>query len=126
MAQVSAVPTYIGDNLKGFDIRTSPFPGFPTDLQPQTMALLTTCTGSSLVEEYVFDKRMSHGMCEQVYNVSSYIAFHFNFIMCRRETSKSTFRSDNIFFLACLGQSYMFCCLGIILIVALQRILFLL
>ncbi|XWS10087.1 hypothetical protein CRYUN_Cryun39dG0045500 [Craigia yunnanensis] len=46
--------------LKGFDIRTSPFPGFPTDLQPQTMALLTTCTGSSLVEESVFDKRMSH------------------------------------------------------------------
>ncbi|XVE50095.1 hypothetical protein DITRI_Ditri01bG0133800 [Diplodiscus trichospermus] len=58
--QVSAIPTHIGDNLKGFDIRTGPFPGFPTDLQPQTMALLTTCTGSSLVEESVFDKRMSH------------------------------------------------------------------
>ncbi|EOY13252.1 hypothetical protein QUC31_002227 [Theobroma cacao] len=58
--EVSAVPTYIGDNLKGFDIRTSPFPGFPTDLQPQAMALLTTCTGSSLVVESVFDKRMSH------------------------------------------------------------------
>ncbi|OMO87146.1 hypothetical protein CCACVL1_09242 [Corchorus capsularis] len=58
--EVSAVPTYIGGNLSGFDIRTSPFPGFPTDLQPQTMALLTTCSGSSLVEECVFDKRMSH------------------------------------------------------------------
>ncbi|XVF04353.1 hypothetical protein REPUB_Repub05bG0075300 [Reevesia pubescens] len=60
--QVSAIPTHVGDNLKGFDIRTSPFPGFPTDLQPQTMALLTTCTGSSVVEESVFDKRMSHAI----------------------------------------------------------------
>lgn len=75
LAQVSAVPTYIGDNLKGFDIRTSPFPGFPTDLQPQAMALLTTCTGSSLVVESVFDKRMSHGMCELVYNASSISIF---------------------------------------------------
>lgn len=62
MTQVSAVPRSTGDNLKGFDISTGPFPGFPTDLQPQTMAFLTTCTGSSLVEESVFEKRMSHGI----------------------------------------------------------------
>ncbi|KAK8620439.1 hypothetical protein V6N13_066917 [Hibiscus sabdariffa] len=61
-AQVSAVPALYpgGDDLKSFGIKTSPFPGFPTDLQPQIMALLTTCTGSSLVEESVFDNRMSH------------------------------------------------------------------
>ncbi|KAL4341703.1 hypothetical protein GQ457_08G006730 [Hibiscus cannabinus] len=59
--RVSAVPElYPGDDLKSFGIKTSPFPGFPTDLQPQIMALLTTCTGSSLVEESVFDNRMSH------------------------------------------------------------------
>ncbi|XP_039002648.1 UDP-N-acetylglucosamine 1-carboxyvinyltransferase-like [Hibiscus syriacus] len=58
--RVSAVPAYVGDDLRGFGIKTSPFPGFPTDLQPQIMALLTTCTGSSLVEESVFDNRMTH------------------------------------------------------------------
>ncbi|KAK8545642.1 hypothetical protein V6N12_026472 [Hibiscus sabdariffa] len=60
--RVSAVPALYpgGDDLKSFGIKTSPFPGFPTDLQPQIMALLTTCTGSSLVEESVFDNRMSH------------------------------------------------------------------
>ncbi|KAK8507416.1 hypothetical protein V6N13_141437 [Hibiscus sabdariffa] len=59
--RVSAVPAlYPGDDLKSFGIKTSPFPGFPTDLQPQIMSLLTTCTGSSLVEESVFDNRMSH------------------------------------------------------------------
>ncbi|GER49785.1 UDP-N-acetylglucosamine1-carboxyvinyltransferase [Striga asiatica] len=46
--------------LVGFDVKTEPYPGFPTDLQPQTMALLATCRGSSLVEESVFENRMSH------------------------------------------------------------------
>uniref|UniRef100_A0A803QH78 UDP-N-acetylglucosamine 1-carboxyvinyltransferase n=1 Tax=Cannabis sativa TaxID=3483 RepID=A0A803QH78_CANSA len=57
--EVSALSTD-GTNLKGFDIKTGPFPAFPTDLQPQTMALLTTCDGFSLVEECVFENRMSH------------------------------------------------------------------
>ncbi|KAJ9671462.1 hypothetical protein PVL29_025258 [Vitis rotundifolia] len=58
--EVSAVPDDVGDNLQGFDVRTCPFPGFPTDLQPQTMVLLTTCNGSSIVEETVFENRMGH------------------------------------------------------------------
>ncbi|EXC18482.1 UDP-N-acetylglucosamine 1-carboxyvinyltransferase [Morus notabilis] len=49
-----------GANLNGFNVKTGPFPAFPTDLQPQTMALLTTCNGSSIVEESVFNKRMGH------------------------------------------------------------------
>ena len=51
-----------GENLRGFEVKTGPFPGFPTDLQPQIMALLTTCNGLSPVEESVFEKRMGHGM----------------------------------------------------------------
>ncbi|XP_062011581.1 uncharacterized protein LOC133728189 isoform X1 [Rosa rugosa] len=57
---VSAV-SQCGENLRGFEVKTGPFPGFPTDLQPQTMALLTTCNGLSPVEESVFEKRMAHG-----------------------------------------------------------------
>lgn len=53
---------WIGENLRGFEVKTGPFPGFPTDLQPQIMALLTTCNGVSPVEESVFEKRMGHGM----------------------------------------------------------------
>ncbi|KAK9268917.1 hypothetical protein L1049_000682 [Liquidambar formosana] len=58
--EVSAVPANTGDDLRGFDVKTGPFPGFPTDLQPQTMALLTTSYGSSIVEESVFENRMGH------------------------------------------------------------------
>ncbi|KAK6946639.1 Enolpyruvate transferase domain [Dillenia turbinata] len=58
--EISAVCANNEDNLQGFDVKTGPFPGFPTDLQPQTMALLTTCNGSSVIQETVFEKRMSH------------------------------------------------------------------
>ncbi|KAH7512644.1 hypothetical protein FEM48_Zijuj12G0112800 [Ziziphus jujuba var. spinosa] len=58
--EISAISADVGENLKGFNIKTGPFPGFPTDLQPQTTVLLTTCNGLSTVEESVFEKRMSH------------------------------------------------------------------
>lgn len=51
-----------GGSLRAFNVRTGPFPGFPTDLQPQATALLSTCNGFSIVEEFVFEQRMSHGM----------------------------------------------------------------
>jgi UDP-N-acetylglucosamine enolpyruvyl transferase len=44
------------------DVKTLPYPGFPTDLQPQLMSLLTTCSGQSIVEETVFENRMRHGV----------------------------------------------------------------
>ncbi|XP_050139733.1 uncharacterized protein LOC126615856 [Malus sylvestris] len=58
--EVSAVSGRGGENLLSVVVKTGPYPGFPTDLQPQIMALLTTCNGLSSVEESVFDKRMSH------------------------------------------------------------------
>lgn len=42
------------------DIKTLPYPGFPTDMQPQLMALLTTVNGSSVVTETVFENRFMH------------------------------------------------------------------
>jgi hypothetical protein len=42
-------------------VKTLPYPGFPTDLQPQLMSLLTTCSGRSVLEETVFEGRMRHG-----------------------------------------------------------------
>lgn len=42
------------------DIKTMPYPGFPTDMQPQFMALLTTVNGPSVVVETVFENRYMH------------------------------------------------------------------
>ncbi len=46
--------------LIGADVMTEPFPGFPTDLQAQTMALLTTANGASMVTETIFENRFMH------------------------------------------------------------------
>jgi UDP-N-acetylglucosamine 1-carboxyvinyltransferase len=42
------------------DVRTAPFPGFPTDMQAQMMVLLTVAEGSSVVTETVFENRYMH------------------------------------------------------------------
>jgi UDP-N-acetylglucosamine 1-carboxyvinyltransferase len=44
----------------GTDILTAPYPGFPTDLQPQMVGFLTTCPGTSVVEESIFNARFSY------------------------------------------------------------------
>jgi len=43
--------------VKGIEISTLPYPGFPTDLQPQMQVLLTTADGISFVTENIFDNR---------------------------------------------------------------------
>ncbi len=47
-------------NLIATDIKTLPYPGFPTDAQPQFMALLATVKGNSVVNETVFENRYMH------------------------------------------------------------------
>jgi len=49
-----------GDSIKATDIETLPYPGFPTDMQAQFMALLTLSEGNSLITETVFENRMRH------------------------------------------------------------------
>ncbi len=44
----------------GTDIFTAPFPGFPTDLQPQMLTFLCTAPGTSVVEETIFNARFSY------------------------------------------------------------------
>ncbi len=46
--------------LRGCELRTQPFPGFPTDLQAPFMALLATTQGDSLVRETIFENRLQH------------------------------------------------------------------
>lgn len=46
--------------LKGIDIRTLPYPGFPTDMQAQMVALMTAAEGTSVITETVFESRFMH------------------------------------------------------------------
>ncbi|MEO0567722.1 MAG: UDP-N-acetylglucosamine 1-carboxyvinyltransferase [Pseudomonadota bacterium] len=46
--------------VKAVDVETEPFPGFPTDLQAQMMALMCTADGVSVLEEKIFENRFMH------------------------------------------------------------------
>jgi UDP-N-acetylglucosamine 1-carboxyvinyltransferase len=46
--------------VSAIDVRTEPFPGFPTDLQAQMMALMCTADGVSHLEETIFENRFMH------------------------------------------------------------------
>ena len=46
--------------VKAVNVTTEPFPGFPTDLQAQMMALLCTADGVSVLEEKIFENRFMH------------------------------------------------------------------
>jgi UDP-N-acetylglucosamine 1-carboxyvinyltransferase len=60
--QVEAQTVRIKRNgrLKGTDVRTLPFPGFPTDMQAQMVALMAVTEGTSVVTETVFESRFMH------------------------------------------------------------------
>ncbi len=47
-------------NLKGVNITTKPYPGFPTDLQAQIMVLMTKAIGASTIKENIFENRFMH------------------------------------------------------------------
>ena len=46
--------------LEPISIETQPFPGFPTDLQAQLMAMVTTAKGTSVIRETIFENRFMH------------------------------------------------------------------
>jgi UDP-N-acetylglucosamine 1-carboxyvinyltransferase len=48
------------NGLHGIDIMTEPFPGFPTDMQAQFMALMAVAEGASMITETIFENRFMH------------------------------------------------------------------
>jgi UDP-N-acetylglucosamine 1-carboxyvinyltransferase len=49
-----------GGGIQAVDVTTDPFPGFPTDLQAQFMALMTKAKGTSTIRETIFENRFMH------------------------------------------------------------------
>jgi len=49
-----------GDRIKPVEIMTAPYPGFPTDMQAQFMAMLSIAEGTSVIRETIFENRFLH------------------------------------------------------------------
>jgi UDP-N-acetylglucosamine 1-carboxyvinyltransferase len=48
------------DGLRGIDAMTEPYPGFPTDMQAQFMAVMSVAEGAAMVTETIFENRFMH------------------------------------------------------------------
>ncbi|WP_218093336.1 UDP-N-acetylglucosamine 1-carboxyvinyltransferase [Paenibacillus solanacearum] len=62
---------YADRPLRAVDVKTLPYPGFPTDMQSQMMALLLVAEGTGIVTETVFENRFMH--VEQMANMNAQI-----------------------------------------------------
>jgi len=56
----SQVKVKVKDGIKATDVKTMPYPGFPTDAQPQFTSLVSLADGTSVVTETVFENRFMH------------------------------------------------------------------
>ena len=54
------VKVYSKNIFKNVDIKTMPYPGFPTDMQPQFMSLMSIVNGTSIINETIFENRFMH------------------------------------------------------------------
>ncbi len=60
ICDVSTIKTKTSNPLLSVDIKTHPYPGFPTDFQAQFMAMMTLASGQSAIMETVFENRFMH------------------------------------------------------------------
>ena len=60
VAQGDTIRVRSRKRLNSVDCKTLPYPGFPTDMQPQFMALMTVADGTSIITESIFENRFKH------------------------------------------------------------------
>lgn len=58
--ELTSIHIRAGRNLKSLDIKTHPYPGFPTDMQAQMTALMSKAEGTSMIVETIFENRFMH------------------------------------------------------------------
>jgi UDP-N-acetylglucosamine 1-carboxyvinyltransferase len=58
--EADRITVHPGGSLTGVDIKTLPYPGFPTDMQAQFMALMSVARGAAVITETIFENRFMH------------------------------------------------------------------
>jgi UDP-N-acetylglucosamine 1-carboxyvinyltransferase len=61
--EISSIRVCAMEDIKAFDVKTLPYPGFPTDMQAQMTSMMSRANGTSLVIETIFENRFMH-VCE--------------------------------------------------------------
>jgi len=58
--ELTSIHIKAGKKIKSLDIKTHPYPGFPTDMQAQMTSLMAKATGTSMIVETIFENRFMH------------------------------------------------------------------
>jgi UDP-N-acetylglucosamine 1-carboxyvinyltransferase len=84
------------DRPRAFDVVTLPYPGFPTDLQPQAIALLSIADGDAMITENLFDARFQ--FCDELARMGAQVRTdgHHALVRGRPELSAAPVRATDI------------------------------
>ena len=85
-AEIDAGPDWIELDMRGrrpraVDVRTAPYPGFPTDMQAQFCALNSIAEGSAVITETIFENRLQHAL--ELQRLGANLAIEGNTVICR-------------------------------------------
>jgi UDP-N-acetylglucosamine 1-carboxyvinyltransferase len=70
-----------GRRLRAVDVKTAPYPGFPTDMQAQFCALNSIAEGSAVITETIFENRLQHAL--ELQRLGANLAIEGNTVICR-------------------------------------------
>ncbi|SNB65374.1 UDP-N-acetylglucosamine 1-carboxyvinyltransferase [Arboricoccus pini] len=76
------------EGLRGTDVMTRPYPGFPTDLQAQFMALMCNAEGASMITETIFENRFMH--VPELARMGAQITIHGGSALVRGQGARGT------------------------------------
>lgn len=99
-AQIDVAPdgfrVRMHERPRSFDVVTLPYPGFPTDLQPQAIALLSVATGAAMITENLFDGRFV--FCDEIARMGADIRTdgHHAVVRGKRQLSGAPVRATDI------------------------------
>ncbi|HEY7671232.1 MAG TPA: UDP-N-acetylglucosamine 1-carboxyvinyltransferase [Gammaproteobacteria bacterium] len=85
-ARVDAGPDWIDLDMRGrraraVDLKTAPYPGFPTDMQAQFCALNSIAEGSAVITETIFENRLQHAL--ELQRLGANLTIEGNTVICR-------------------------------------------
>jgi UDP-N-acetylglucosamine 1-carboxyvinyltransferase len=85
-AAIASGPDWLDLDMRGrrpraVDVRTAPYPGFPTDMQAQFCALNSIAEGSAVITETIFENRLQHAL--ELQRLGAHLAIEGNTVICR-------------------------------------------
>jgi UDP-N-acetylglucosamine 1-carboxyvinyltransferase len=95
-SEANVLEVQAGETLRASDMTTQEYPGFPTDMQAQYMALMTQAEGSSVITETIFENRFLHALELARMGADISVSGHRAVVKGRRPLSGATVQASDL------------------------------